>query len=60
MRAALEDRHEVDASGEIIQLGAGGCPWKEHLYDLESQLKVEKPIKYCIYEVRDSTLDRLS
>lgn len=51
VKGAIEKRLAVDASGEIIELGAGGCPWKEHLYDLEAELKLEKPIKFCIYEV---------
>jgi len=46
---AIEGRHAVHASGEILQLGQY-CPWKEHLYELEQELKVEPPIKYCLYE----------
>ena len=51
MKAAIEERLAVDPSGEIVEFKAGGCPWKEHLYDLEAELKLEKPIKFCIYEV---------
>lgn len=51
MKGAIEERLAVDARGEIIELKAGGCPWREHLYDLEAELKLEKPIKFCIYEV---------
>ena len=40
----------MDDSGEIICLETV-CPWKEHLYELEEELAVEKPLKYCIYEV---------
>ena len=50
MEEALARRAEVDASGEVIRLPRF-CPWKEHLYDLEEELKLEKPIKFCIYEV---------
>lgn len=32
---ALAQRFQVDASGKIIELAKGGCPWKEHLYHLE-------------------------
>lgn len=53
MQEAIEKRHEVDTSGEIIQLPRS-CPWKEHLYDLEEELAIEKPIKFCMYEVRDA------
>lgn len=40
---------QVDPSGEIIEFKNGGCPWKEHLFNLEEFLKLEKPIKYVIY-----------
>ena len=40
---------KVDPSGEIIELQGGGCPWKEHLFDLEQDLKIEVPIKFVIY-----------
>lgn len=40
----------MDPSGEIIQLSRV-CPWKEHLYDLEEELGLEKLLKFCIYEV---------
>ncbi|CAL8464428.1 g3963 [Coccomyxa elongata] len=49
VQEAIEKRHEVDPSGEIIQLSRV-CPWKEHLYDLEEELDLEKPIKFCVYE----------
>ena len=51
MEAALAARHEVDASGEIMELTTGGCPWKEHLYALEKEQAVKAPIKYCLYQV---------
>lgn len=40
---------KVDPSGEIIELEGGGCPWKEHLFELEKDLKIEVPIKFVIY-----------
>lgn len=49
VRQAIEKRHEVDESGEIILLKTV-CPWKEHLYELEQELQLPKPLKYCIYE----------
>ena len=39
----------MDPSGEIIELEGGGCPWKEHLFELEKDLKIEVPIKFVIY-----------
>ena len=53
VRKAIQDRAKVDDSGEIIRLETV-CPWKEHLYELEEELAVEKPLKYCIYEVLPS------
>lgn len=41
---------EVDSSGEIFQLNTF-CPWKDHLYDLERELALPVPLKFCIYEV---------
>ncbi|KAK9804694.1 hypothetical protein WJX72_000202 [[Myrmecia] bisecta] len=49
VREAIEQRFEVDKSGEIIKL-ATVVPWKEHLYELEEELGTEKPITFCIYE----------
>ena len=40
---------KVDPSGEIVELGEGGCPWKEHLFELEKDLNVEVPIKFVIF-----------
>lgn len=51
MEATLAARNEVDPSGEILQLKQF-CPWKEHLYELEEEHKVEPKIKYVLYEVR--------
>ena len=40
---------QVDPSGEIIEFTEGGCPWKEHLFDLEKELEVEVPIKFAVF-----------
>ena len=53
VKEAIETRQEVDDSWEIIKLSRY-CPWKEHLYELEQELSVDPPIKFCIYEVRVS------
>jgi len=34
---AVTERSKVDASGLIMELPAGGVPWKEHLFALEQQ-----------------------
>ncbi len=40
---------QVDPSGELLLLAQGGCPWKEHLFALEKELKVDVPIKFVLY-----------
>ncbi|XP_027021153.2 UPF0160 protein MYG1, mitochondrial [Tachysurus fulvidraco] len=49
VEAAIQTRHQVDASGEIVLLDQGGCPWKEHLFLLEKELKLDIPIKFVLY-----------
>ncbi|XP_059393175.1 UPF0160 protein MYG1, mitochondrial [Carassius carassius] len=46
---AVQNRYQVDPSGEIVLLAQGGCPWKEHLFVLEKELKVDVPIKFVLY-----------
>uniref|UniRef100_A0AAA9RV32 MYG1 exonuclease n=2 Tax=Bos TaxID=9903 RepID=A0AAA9RV32_BOVIN len=46
---ALAKRFQVDPSGEIIELEKGGCPWKEHLYQLELGLSPAGTIAFVIY-----------
>jgi uncharacterized UPF0160 family protein len=46
---AVQKRHAVDASGEIICLESGGLPWKGYLYELEQQYKVDPLIKFVLY-----------
>ena len=41
---------KVDPSGEIIELQERGCPWKEHLFELEKDLNIDVPIKFAIYK----------
>lgn len=40
---------QVDPSGKIVELAQGGCPWKEHLYHLESELSPPVVITFVIY-----------
>ncbi|CAG7833153.1 unnamed protein product [Allacma fusca] len=49
VKTAVENRFEVDSSGEIMELVSGGCPWKEHLVKLENDLEIETPIKFVIF-----------
>ncbi|KAF3823401.1 hypothetical protein GH733_010837 [Mirounga leonina] len=46
---ALAQQFQVDPSGEIIELAKDGCPWKEHLYHLESGLSTLGTIAFVIY-----------
>jgi uncharacterized UPF0160 family protein len=46
---AVQKRHMVDASGEIICLESGGLPWKGYLYDLEREYQVKPLIKFVLY-----------
>lgn len=50
VKDALATRLEVDPSGQIILLPEAGVPWKEHLYELEQQLALPKPVIYCLYK----------
>lgn len=46
---ALEDRETVDESKEILRLTHGGCPWKDHLLQLEKEKEITPLIKYVLY-----------
>jgi uncharacterized UPF0160 family protein len=46
---ALLTRMEVDSSGEIVSLESGGLPWRNHLYDLEKEHKVDPLVKFVLY-----------
>ena len=45
---SLDQRFEVDPSGQIMRL-VHFCPWKEHLYQLEAELQLPKPILFVLY-----------
>jgi uncharacterized UPF0160 family protein len=32
------------------------CPWKEHLYEIEEEMKIETPIKFCLFEQARASL----
>jgi len=52
---AVKNRKQVDSSGQIIELPKGGCPWKEHLFSAETELKVDPHILFCIIESTDGS-----
>lgn len=47
---ALLKRQETDLSGEIICFSHGGLPWRDHLYELEKEYKVDPLIKFVLYQ----------
>lgn len=49
---AIENRFAVHESGQILEFTDGGCPWKEHFFELEKKMeldKSDKQILYCIF-----------
>lgn len=54
---AVEQRFSVDDSGRIILLESS-CPWKEHLFEIEDEMKLsnkdETSIIYVLYRDSDS------
>ncbi|KAH0629076.1 hypothetical protein JD844_010879 [Phrynosoma platyrhinos] len=46
-RAWLPARTLVEEA--IQQRFEGGCPWKEHLFTLEQEMDVKKPLKFILY-----------
>ena len=49
VQQAISGRHEVHPGGRVIRLPRY-CPWKDHLYSLESEMGVEEPLLYCLFE----------
>ena len=41
---------QVDSSGDVIVFKRSGCPWKEHLFDIEEELKISDQIKFVLYQ----------
>eukprot|EP00116_Pleurobrachia_bachei_P008586 sb/3468848/ len=54
VKQAFEDRFNVHPSGKIIRLSGDGCPWKQHLYDLEEETDTEGSILYVLAKSADS------
>lgn len=48
VKKALDEREKVDASGQIVVFNSG-CPWKEHLFQLEKEAGLAKPLLYVLY-----------
>ena len=47
---AMEKRFEIYKSGRIISFDNGGCPWKEHFFELEKQQNIEGQIVFCLFQ----------
>ena len=47
---AIEKRFETWEGGKIISFDNGGCPWKEHFFELEKDLNIEGDILFCLVE----------
>lgn len=50
---ALENRYNVHKSGEIIELSSM-CPWKDHLFDLESENDLVGVTKFVLFSSSDT------
>jgi uncharacterized UPF0160 family protein len=48
VKEAIDNRKTFHESGKIIFLSKC-CPWKEHLYNLETELNIPGEIEYVIY-----------
>ncbi|XP_064602553.1 MYG1 exonuclease-like [Liolophura sinensis] len=46
---AVKNRLQIDTSGEVVALEKGGCPWKDHLFSLETELFVDPLVKFVLY-----------
>jgi len=46
---AIKKRMEYHPSGEILVLESF-CPWKDHLFQVEEELKIKPEIKYCLFK----------
>ncbi|XP_065183012.1 MYG1 exonuclease-like [Sycon ciliatum] len=45
---AVQNRTKVHESGEIICIERF-CPWKQHLYEIEKELCLERTVKFALY-----------
>nr|CAD7598391.1 unnamed protein product [Timema genevievae] len=53
---AIQNRFNVHPSGEIIEFPNGtACPWKEHLFHIEGQQKIEPTIKFVLFADSNSS-----
>lgn len=48
VESALKQRFDIDPSGQVVAFSQS-APWKEHIFELEQTMQVEKPIFYVLY-----------
>ena len=54
VKAAIESRNENDPEGRLIMFETSGCPWKEHLFNIEEKLGIKGEILYVIYKNKET------
>jgi len=54
VKAAIESRKENDPEGRLIMFETSGCPWKEHLFNIEEKLGIKGEILYVIYKNKET------
>lgn len=53
VQKSIEDRFNFHSSGNILVLEKL-CPWKQHFFELEGEMNLEKTITYVIYQSGDN------
>jgi uncharacterized UPF0160 family protein len=53
VRDAINSRFDVHASGDIIELSQH-CPWKQHFFELEKEMELNKTIKYAMWHGKEN------
>ena len=54
VKDAIETRKENDPEGRLIMFETSGCPWKEHLFNIEEKLGIKGEILYVIYKNKET------
>lgn len=49
VESAFNERFKAHESGEILVFSNGGCPWKEHLTELEEEEGVGDLVKFVLF-----------
>lgn len=48
VKKAFDERANFHASKEIMFMEGGGCPWKDHLFDLEAEAGCKGEVKFLV------------